>query len=224
MSQAEELLNSLSESLPEHIHDVIDSDTYFVIDPISRQITNMTSNKNSIMQYDHNSERFTFEVPRYIEGHDMSLCNIVKVHYNNIDGKTGQENANVHDIYDIQVDPNNDRKVICTWLIARQSTQLAGSLSFLVQYICTDDEGNEIYEWHSDIYYDIKVKEGRNNGEASIIPYSDILEQWRNRLFGPNGELDTVSNKIGDLTPLSEYGSTIAEILLAIISNNNTNT
>lgn len=184
MSQAEELLNSLTETSTDHdTHIVIDSDTYFIIDPITRVIQNTARRKNVLMQFDHNSERFTFQVARYVEGHDMSLCNKVRVHYNNIDGQTGDENASVIELEDLQVNPEDSETVICSWLISRESTQLAGTLSFLVQYMCVSDEGEEDYEWHSDIYSDIDIKAGRNNAEASVVEYTDILTQWEHRLF-----------------------------------------
>lgn len=197
MSQAEDLLVTISESTVDHTHEVTDSDTYFVIDPITREVENTARKKNVLMQYDHDSERFTFEVARYVEGHDMSLCNQVKVHYNNVDSTTGQENADVNDLIDLQVDPNNEENVICSWLISRQATQLVGILSFLVQYICTADDGTVIYEWHSDIYSDIEIRAGRNNGEAAVIEYTDILEQWRARLFGAG---DSVIAEINSLS------------------------
>ena len=46
-----------------HIHSVYDNDTHFKIDPATRQISN-ESGKVVLMQNDHNSERFTFEIPR----------------------------------------------------------------------------------------------------------------------------------------------------------------
>ena len=76
-----------------HIHSVFDSDTHFVIDPITRQLKNETSKKASVVQFDHNSECFTFELPRIIEGHDMTTCNVVQIHYLNIDAKTKKENT-----------------------------------------------------------------------------------------------------------------------------------
>lgn len=211
MSQAEDLLNSLSETTTSYhdTHVVIDSDTYFVIDPITRVIENTAQRKNVLMQFDHNSERFTFEVARYVEGHDMSLCNRVRVHYNNIDGQTGEENADVFDLDDLQVNPDNPETVICSWLISRNSTQLAGSLSFLVQYMCISDEGEEEYEWHSDIYSDIEIKPGRNNAEASVIEYSDILTQWEQRLFGAGDSVmaDIKSEGEAQVSAISSEGS-----------------
>ena len=197
MSQADDLLNSLSETVEEHTHTVTDSDTYFIIDPITRKIENTAREKNTLMQYDHDSEVFTFELARYVEGHDMTLCNVVKVHWNNIDGTTGQENADVTDLYDLRINPDNPDTVICSWKISRQATQLAGILSFLVQYLCESDDGTVTYEWHSDIYSDIEIKPGRNNG-AAVIEYTDILEQWRARLFG------TGESVLSDISALSE--------------------
>lgn len=64
----------------ERKHNIIDSDMHFTVYAVSRRIKSEPK-KVTLMQNDHNSERFTFEIPRYIEGHDMSLCNAVEVHY-----------------------------------------------------------------------------------------------------------------------------------------------
>lgn len=184
MSQATALLNSLSETVPTHAHPVIDSDHHYIVDPITRQVYNSKSAKNSVMQYDHNSERLTFEVPRYVEGHDMSLCNATKIHYINIDSEAGKEYADCCDVEDLKVNPDDMSTVICSWLIARQSTQLAGPLFFLVQFACTDAAGNVTYEWYTDINEDVTVNKGMNNGVPSVVEYTDILEQWRSKLFG----------------------------------------
>jgi hypothetical protein len=67
-----------------HFQSVLDTDTRFSVDVVSRQIRNASSKKTILIQHDHNSERFTFELPRYIEGHDMSLCNKAEARYLNI--------------------------------------------------------------------------------------------------------------------------------------------
>jgi hypothetical protein len=188
MSQAEALLQSMTEDVHTHEHTVIDHDSYFVIDPDSRVIENASQTENTVMQYDHNSEKFTFELPRHIEGHDMTLCNRVRVHFNNIEldefGIPVAENADVAELYDLAVCPDDSDKVRCSWSIARQATQLAGTLSFLVQFECINDAGISVYEWHTDIYTDAVVKKGRNNAEQAVIEYSNVLEQWYQRIFG----------------------------------------
>lgn len=174
MSQAEALLATLAE----HTHPVVDDDSCFVIDVETRTITS-DIRRHYLMQRDHNSTRFTFELPRFVEGHDMSLCNQAKIHYNNID-EDGNENADVCDADDLHLDGD---KLVCSWLISRNATQLAGSLNFLIQYQCIVD-GVPVYEWHTDIYGEVVVKPGRSNSEQAVVEYTDILEQWRARLFG----------------------------------------
>ena len=53
-----------------HLHEVRDTDKHFVIDPTTRAITN-NSGKNVLMQGDHNSEIYTFEIPKMVEGHEL---------------------------------------------------------------------------------------------------------------------------------------------------------
>lgn len=189
MSQADELLNSLQETIPEHLHDIKDDDGYFTIDPNTREVVNISSIKTFLMQGDHNSEIFTIEVPRYVERHDMMLCNVVKAHYNNIGSNDNEIYEDVADLSTLEINPDNPDTVICTWTISRYATQYAGILSFLIQYICKDENDNEVYEWHSDIYDNVEVKQGRNNSLASVMDYTDILEQWRARLFGSNNSV-----------------------------------
>ena len=58
MNQAEELLNSMSSEIPIHSHPVPDTDTYFIIDPITRQIENTNPKPVVVMQYDHEGRVF----------------------------------------------------------------------------------------------------------------------------------------------------------------------
>lgn len=193
MSQAEALLNTLTDAIPEHEHPVNESGVYFLIDPVSRQLDTTERVNIVLMQFDHDSKRFTFRLPRRVEGHDMSLCNRVLVHWNNIDETTGRETAETSDIYDLHINPDNKDEVVCSWLISRNSTQQVGILSFLIQYKCVADDGTETYEWHTDSYDDVEILKGRNNGPQSVIDYTDILEQWRQRIFG---EADSVITNI----------------------------
>lgn len=190
MSQAEELLNSLSETVIDHKHTVPDTDTYFKIDPYTRLIENTNYNKTVLMRGDHNSERFTFEVPRYVDGHDMSLCNRVIVHFDNVGEDTdefGDPVINAHSdvayMDDLRINPDNPETIISSWLIRREATQIVGVLSFSIQYQCID-EGEVTYEWNTDSYDDIEIRKSKNNGEAAVINYTNVLEQWRSQIFG----------------------------------------
>lgn len=207
MSLAEELLNRAVEITTEHSHPVTDSDTYYIVDPITRKVENRASKKNTIMQRDHNSERLTFECPRIIEGHDMSLCNATKIHYVNIDAVTKEERVGVYEVEDISVNPDDEDTVICTWLISRNATQLAGPLQFWIQYACIMND-DVVYEWYTDANEDITIKKTRNNGEAIVEEYPDVLDQWKNDVYG---ELATAVKSVNDIRP-DENGNVTIEV------------
>ena len=161
----------------EHKHSVYDSDMRFVIDPVTKVVKN-TSKKITIAQYSHNSERITFELPRHIEGHDMSLCNAVEIHYQNVDVKTKATNSGYYEAEDLQVDPNDEEKVICSWLISGNGTQLAGLLNFVVWYICKED-GVITYAWPTLLNSEMTVGEGFKASELVLTQYVDVIEQWK---------------------------------------------
>lgn len=162
------------------IHDVIDSDVRFVIDPVTRTISNQDSKKLMLIRGDHKSERFTFQVPRYIEGHDMSLCNVVRVHYINTNTKTRSVIADVYEPTDMCVQAGNI--VTFSWLIGRSATTFAGTLAFSIEFQCVI--GNVIeYSWHTGVNNTIAISDGINNAEVLNEEYSDILTIWWERLY-----------------------------------------
>lgn len=161
----------------EHKHSVYDSDLRFVIDPVTKLVKN-TSKKTTIAQYSHNSERITFELPRYIEGHDMSLCNKAEVHYQNLDIKTKETKTGLYTAEDLQIDPENEERVICTWLISNNGTQLAGLLNFAVWFIC--EENSVItYAWPTMFNSELIVGNSFKASELVLTEYVDVIEQWK---------------------------------------------
>ena len=196
-----------------HEHIVRDGDKHFSIDPVTRKITN-ESGKFVLMQHDHNSERFTFSIPKNVDGHDMSLCNSIKVHYLNVElaevvkeeeedtkktnkkeeitepeivyEPTGTVYEGLYESDDVQVSAEDEEKVICSWLISRNATQYFGELNFVVRFACVSDDGTEEYGWSTDIYTGIKITTGIFNTYVIVEEYPDILEKWRSELILPN--------------------------------------
>lgn len=173
-----------------HPHKIYDGDPYFVIEPITRAITNRTNKKITLMQLDHNSERFTFEIPRMIEGHDMSLCDRIEVHYlnigygteniNDIDYTTKVTNRGICEVKDAHIIGDGDKAVVVgSWLISQNATKLVGSLNFVVRYTCTAADGSLEYVWSTAIYSGITVSNGIYNSDAVVEQYTDVLEQWK---------------------------------------------
>lgn len=163
----------------EHKHGVYDSDTHFSINAVTRQIRSDPKQKTVLMQNDHNSERFTFELPRIIEGHDMSLCNQVEVHYLNSDAKDKKSfHKGLYPVEDLQISPDDPEKVVCSWLISQNATQIVGKLSFRLRFKCVED-GVITYAWHTAIFADVSVSDGINADETFEMDYVDIIEQWK---------------------------------------------
>lgn len=158
-----------------HSHLVKDSDAVFIIDPISREITTETDNI-SLMQYDHNSEIFTFQIPKIVEGHDMSLCNKVEIHYTNIDKRKKETSNDIYPVTDLTVDDSN---ILFTWTVSSNATKYAGSLNFLIRFACMEDDGTFSYIWHTNIFKNVTISNGINNTEAVAEDYSDILEKMK---------------------------------------------
>ena len=196
-----------------HNHGVYDSDTHFTINAITRQIKSDPKQKTTVIQYDHNSERFTFECPRYIEGHDMSKCNDVKVHFLNVDAKTKEEKKDAYTVDDLRINPEDENTVLCSWLISNRATQLVGSLSFVVCYGCTEN-GAVTYAWNTAVAT-VSVSTGINAGDSVVEEYSDVLAKWKAELFAAGyinastmqGEIATLKSRMDTFTKLPN-GST----------------
>lgn len=140
-----------------HTHSIIDTDNRFYIDPITRAVKN-NSGKVTLAQNDHNSERFTFEIPRYVDGHDMSLCDKVEVHFVN-QSNGAEKSEDVYTADDVQVSPASNDAVIFSWLISELATKYAGTVQFLVRFVCLDGE-KITYLWNTAIFKGISVVAG----------------------------------------------------------------
>lgn len=154
-----------------HVHSVFDSDAHFSIDPIKRVIKSKSPKKVAIQQYDHNSERITFELEqRYVDGHDMSECNVVEIHYNN------GGNRGVYVVDDMAVSTEDADKVICSWLISRNATQKVAPLAFRLTFKCVSEE-EEDYVWSTAVNKSIFVLPGINGSGGIEEEYPDAISQ-----------------------------------------------
>lgn len=179
-----------------HKHDVYDTDQRFVINPLTWEITNPSNRKIKLAKDDHNSERITFEIPRIVtDGHDVSLCNKIEIHYINIDAATKEKKVGVYKAKDMKIDPENAGVVIFSWLISKGCTKFAGALNFRIAFKCIDGSTLE-YAKHTETFKELSVSDGESNGEAVVQDYSDVLAEWEARLLAAlsdiNADLDNV--------------------------------
>lgn len=190
-----------------HTHEIRDQDTIFVIDPETRNISS-SSSKIILIQNDHNSEIFTFSIPRFVEGHDMNLCNKIEVHYTNLNKRTREESSDIYPVTDQKVEEDN---LIFTWLISGNATKYPGTLSFSIKFGCIEEDSTYSYIWHTGIFKNVTISDGITNTESVEEKYSDVLENWKNQLI----ELGT------DATTLGLQSATVGQIakIKAVDSN-----
>lgn len=162
-------------------HLVKDDDGVFYVVPLTRQITYSSSNYSTfsgiIMQNDHNSEEFTIRLPKIIEGHDMTTCNVLEVHYKNI-GSNGSISADVFPITQIENEEKSSY-IDLKWLLSNNATKYVGTLEFALRCACVAADGTIQYQWFSNIFKGITVQPSIYNTDIVVEQYSDVLESWK---------------------------------------------
>lgn len=196
-----------------HKHPIYDTDPHFKIDGDTRVITNVSDVKVALMQGDHNSERFTFEIPRYVDGHDMSLCNICQIHYLNVGSSNRATNTGIYEVEDLQFDPKDEQnRVVLSWLISSNVTMYVGSLSFVIRFGCSTD-GVVDYIWNTAVHSGITISSSICNSETVVQDYTDILEQWRNELFSSIPIVKTIQNPDGVTITITDKEGTTESVI-----------
>lgn len=191
-----------------HVHPVYDTDQYFSVDVETKDITYMGDAIPVLAQGDHVSERYTFEMPRYIDDHDMMQCDVVQVHYINTSTNNIDKSVDIYPVDDLQVDSEDENKVLFTWLVSASATQYVGGLSFALRFACTTNSRID-YVWFSHAYTKISVSETINNTETFVEYYSDLLQEWYDELViagttGVNIVVDERDKALEKITTASE--------------------
>lgn len=177
---------------------VYDTDHYFVIDAFTREVTSKNPQKDVLIQNDHNSERFTFEVPRFIEGRDLRLCNKVRVYYEN--GRS----TGVYAVDDMDVYPFVNDMLTCSWLISQNATKNTGKLSFMLRFMQINDDGSVEYAWGTKMYDKVMVVDDIDSAEMFESEYVDVIQQWKN---GVRNELrDYVETTVETQVDVAQIG------------------
>ena len=185
----------------DHEHDIFDTDSDFIIDPITRTITT-SSQKLYLVQFDHKSELYTFKIPRFIEGHDMGESDEIIISYDNSTRKKDQSNTGECLAETVTVEEDVVR---FTWLVTNNSTQIAGYLSFYVTFRCHDEDSNVIYELGTDSFKQIIVIEKKRYTQSIIENNPDLIAQIRKDL------LESAVTSVNNVEP-DENGNVEIEI------------
>ena len=156
-----------------HIPIVRDDGPRLVIDARTRRIEGCVV---ELVQGDHDSERIGFEIPRYIDGHDMTEADAY-IHYANEDSEEGH----MYPVSDLHALPNSPSTAVFTWLASRNVTANAGRVIFLVKFRCVED-GEVVYEWNTALAKLVRVKEGAAFEAEAVEVLPDIIPVWKAEL------------------------------------------
>ena len=196
MSQAEELLTSLNAT---ELLSVESEEPHIVIDD-NRIITVPDKLKRLAVQYDHDIETVTFDCPRYWDDLDMSQMKIY-INYLRSDTYTGTYKAQ-----NITVDETDDTIMHFTWTVSKNVSMIFGKIVFLVCVRKTDESGNEVNHWNSELCKDCYVSEGLEvDGEELKELYPDIIDQWHNEVLGVIGEMETFKEELVGMRDSGEF-------------------
>lgn len=176
MSQADDLLNSLSDTQFPPYPKPSDVEEHIIVSA-DRFVTVPEKLKRIAVQHDHDVETVTFDCPRYWDNHDMSKWKIY-VNYIRKDGLLGcyaAENG--------IVDENDDTMMHFNWTISRNVTGAEGTVSFLVCIRDVDLEtGEELNHWNSELCSDMYVSEGLEAEETILDTYADVITHLLERM------------------------------------------
>ena len=160
-------------------------DDILTVDLESRQILIPSSVKNIGVESDDKVRILHFRLPRYYCTTDLSEF-AIRINYENAKGGG--------DLYDVKNPTVEDDLIKFDWIVGRYAVTYKGNVVFNV---CLRDVTDGVInrEFNTTIAT-LPVLQGLETGEAIIEQNSDILEQWRNDLFGTG---DTIEQQIRDV-------------------------
>lgn len=168
MSQAEELLNDLTNNIGTNI---ISDEPHIVINP-DRTITVPDELKHIAVQFDHNIETVTFDCPRYWDGHDFNEMNVY-INYRRPDGYMDQ-----YPTENLRVNDSDSSMIHFEWTISKNVTLVKGNISFLICIKTSEDEPH----WNSRLNQDLVIDEGMECSEQIVESNPDVIEAILSRM------------------------------------------
>ena len=182
MSQANELLNSLTEEELAAYGVGSEIEEHIIIDN-NRRITVPAKLKRIAVETDHNIETVIFDCPRYWDEHDLSTF-AVYINYTRSDGY-----EDCYPVNDITVEEDT---MHFSWTISRNVTSTSGSITFSVCAKKTNSEGEETHHWNTEICTDMYVSKGLEVSEQWVGQTYDIVTQFILRLGDIDAALDHI--------------------------------
>lgn len=158
-------------------------DNYLRVIQIPKRITNLG------VEHDGEVLTLNFKMPRYLDDTDLSNF-AIRINYINANGDS--------DAFTV----NDNKKTVTTehilfsWLVGPTATAYKGETKFNVcmKTMKTVDGQHVIDKEYNTTVASLPVLEGLEVDDTIVQQYSDIIEQWRQELFGTEQSLMTTIN------------------------------
>ena len=188
---------------------LVEVDAMCEIDINTRKIVRK-SNKGDLLQYDHNSERIGFTIKRYNDGHDMSKCDRVAIKYLNV------RKDDMYIVDDVAISEDGE-SVTFTWLVSANATQEVGSLAFLVNFRCWNDEGIITYNWSTQPCSTFSILKGVTSMDSNPKEQYDFWAKYRVLVDGVIEDTQRVGDQLAVLIDDANVLTTNADKLKPIV-------
>ena len=184
-----------------------DVNTRLVINPVTRTIAPKYRNQKAVYvaKGDHNSVLINFEMPRYVDGYDMSAEeNIIHIHYANIKDNFCNVSRGFSDAVNVEIEKDN---IIFSWLVPNTATRYAGVVSIGVtfeRYENVNGKTEEVYSWSTAPYGKTTVWDSLDNTAEVTEREYDYLVKTCNAIVslaleGKISEVETtIDNKLSE--------------------------
>lgn len=177
-------------------------DKTLVISNDFRTINIPSSVPNLGVEYDDDVLRLDFKMPRYISGTDLSTF-AIRINYINSKGES--------DAYTVSDAKVYSEYITFSWLVGPTATRYKGNTKFNVCAKTIKADGTVDREFNTTIAT-LPVLEGLEVDESIVTEYSDIIEQWKQELFGI-GDTEEASIRLVSLEAQKEILQAGARVL-----------
>lgn len=180
-------------------------DKTLVISNDFRTINIPSSVPNLGVEYDDDVLRLNFKMPRYVSDTDLSEF-AIRINYMN-----AQRETDTYTVSDAKV---YSEYITFSWLVGPTATRYKGDTRFIVCAKTSKSDDVIDKEFNTTIAT-LPVLEGLEVDEGVVTKYSDVIEQWRQELFGI-GDTEEASIKATSQNEQAAIENKGAEVLATI--------
>ena len=159
-----------------------------------RTVTVPDSLKKLGIQFDHNVNTIVFDCPRYADEDqtvDMSQMRIF-INYMLPDKTPGSSPAE-----NVVIDPDDENLMHFNWRITNAVTPVNGVLSTLICVKKSDNDGNELHHWNTELFQRFTVGNGMKCSDQIAEMNPDVIMHILANMDANSAALESIDERVG---------------------------